>query len=809
MIRSALAWAALAAATLSGAHATQMPSRVMPGMPEATVELRAPHLIPRMAVQLALPEAKAQRAEEERPGGRQRVGTVRPLAKAAPVEEWSRIAGGHVARLTASSPGAAGLRVRLDVAAMTAPFEVRVQGGDGRVESVIVDPATGPEAWTPWTEGDTQLIEAFSIARPAPGAVSIGAILHFDLSPLAKAAGTCTVPTSCTTNDAVLDAAIAQRKNSVAKIMFVDGGSGFVCSATLINTERQEPFLLTANHCIDNAAAAGSVESWWFYEHTGCDTTASTVNPDSVRIQGGTQLVFGNYSVDATLLRMNRPPPAGAVFSGWNAARLSNGISVVSLSHPTGDTSRLALGATSREFRVVGRPQDMYGVRFSRGIIEGGSSGSGLFTLSGGALQLRGILSGSTVRNGGGMSCTNLNEDALYGRLDILHPQIAQYIGNTGRAPDDAPNRPQDLAGAAPGVPLDVGGPLALDNRRIDYAGDVDVYRVEVSAPAYLSAWTEGANLDTIGAILDSRGAGLEAEDDAQAGDNHFGITRRVPAGTYYVQVAHWEAAGTGTYNLRVRADRVDTNYTDLWWNPGEPGWGLNLAHQGNILFGALFTYDESGTPLWLVMSEGALQPDGSYSGALFRGTGPAFDAAWRPASLTQVGTMRIAFSGRNTGTLTYTFNGRQVTKFVTRTVLGTPPTCTWSAFDRSRAGNFQDLWSVPSQPGWGVTVAHQGGTTLFAALYTYDASGRDLWLVMSNGTRGVGNSFSGPLYRMSGPAFDASPWPGAVPTQVGTMSFTFTDGNTGTLTYSVNGTQVTKAIKRHVFSMPKTHCEN
>ena len=33
-------------------------------------------------------------------------------------------------------------------------------------------------------------------------------------------------------------------------------------------------------------------------------------------------------------------------------------------------------------------------------------------------------------------------------------------------------------------------------------------------------------------------------------------------------------------------------NYTALWWNPAESGWGVNFNHQGNILFGTLFTYD-------------------------------------------------------------------------------------------------------------------------------------------------------------------------------------------------------------------------
>ena len=31
-------------------------------------------------------------------------------------------------------------------------------------------------------------------------------------------------------------------------------------------------------------------------------------------------------------------------------------------------------------------------------------------------------------------------------------------------------------------------------------------------------------------------------------------------------------------------------DYSDLWWNPNESGWGLNIAHQGDILFTSWFT---------------------------------------------------------------------------------------------------------------------------------------------------------------------------------------------------------------------------
>jgi lysyl endopeptidase len=358
-------------------------------------------------------------------------------------------------------------------------------------------------------------------------------------------------------------------------------------------------------------------------------------------------------------------------------------------------------------------------------------------------------------------------------------------------------------------VPLNQRVPIALDNRRIDYAGDVDIYRFSLSASAYVSAWTEGA-LDTVGTILDSNGVALEANDDADwsaVTNNNFGITRKLDPGTYYVHVANWVPTGTGAYNLRIRADGVDANYTDLWGTSSEAGWGLNINHQGNTLFGTLFTYDTDGTPLWLVMSKGDKQADGSYSGALYRGSGTPFSAAgWSPAVLTSVGTMRLVFASPDAGTLQYTVNGAAVTKNITRFAFSTAPTCTWSAFDRAGATNYQDLWWTPSEPGWGVNITHQG-STLFATLFVYGTDGRETWFVMSSGSRNLAGAYTGALYRTTGPAFNANPWTPDTVTQVGNMTFAFANGNAATLTYTVNGVSVTKQIQRTVFGMPKTQC--
>jgi hypothetical protein len=261
-------------------------------------------------------------------------------------------------------------------------------------------------------------------------------------------------------------------------------------------------------------------------------------------------------------------------------------------------------------------------------------------------------------------------------------------------------------------------------------------------------------------------------------------------------------------------------NYTGLWYNfpaESESGWGINFTHQGNTIFGTLFTYDSGGAPLWLVMSAGSLTAGTTYSGTLYRTRGPAFNASpfvWNPATdLSTVGTMTVNFTAADRATLTYTYNGVTVTKTVMKQVYGSrAANCVPTMGSRASLTHYQDLWynsPAESEPGWGVNVTHQDNT-LFATLFTYDATGRDLWLVMSAGNRQPDGSYFGTLYRTSGPPFNANPFTpinAGNLTEVGTMRFSFSNGENGTLTYTYNGATVTKQITRQVFSSPVSAC--
>ena len=271
-----------------------------------------------------------------------------------------------------------------------------------------------------------------------------------------------------------------------------------------------------------------------------------------------------------------------------------------------------------------------------------------------------------------------------------------------------------------------------------------------------------------------------------------------------------------------VAGGTTTTNYTGLWYNfpaESESGWGINFTHQGNIVFATLFTYDSGGAPLWLVMAAGNLTSGSTFSGTLYRTRGPAFNAnpfVWDPnaaGNLTAVGTMTVSFTAADRASLTYTFNGVTVTKTIMKQLYGSRvANCTATTVSRASLTNYQDLWynsPAESEAGWGVNVTHQDNI-LFATLFTYDATGRDLWLVMSAGNRQPDGSYFGTLYRTSGPPFNANPFTpinAGNLTEVGTMRFSFSNGENGVLTYTYNGATVTKQITRQVFSSPASAC--
>ncbi len=114
---------------------------------------------------------------------------------------------------------------------------------------------------------------------------------------------------------------------------------------------------------------------------------------------------------------------------------------------------------------------------------------------------------------------------------------------------------------------------------------------------------------------------------------------------------------------------RPTFNYTDMWWTASESGWGISLVqHESDFIFGAWFTYDEFGIPMWYVASGCELVGDFCY-GTLYETRGSPFSATFNPnaVTVTPVGTMQLTFSSYGTASMRYNVRGVIRTKSITR----------------------------------------------------------------------------------------------------------------------------------------------
>jgi hypothetical protein len=112
------------------------------------------------------------------------------------------------------------------------------------------------------------------------------------------------------------------------------------------------------------------------------------------------------------------------------------------------------------------------------------------------------------------------------------------------------------------------------------------------------------------------------------------------------------------------------TDYAGLWWKPNEPGWGLAVTQQSDVMFLVMYVYDDAGRPVWYVAPDCGVSDNGCM-GTLYRTTGPAFGPTFDASQVHAftAGTVSVNFTDGNNATLTYTVNGVSGNKTITRQV--------------------------------------------------------------------------------------------------------------------------------------------
>lgn len=426
-------------------------THVLPAVPPAAV-LTLPAL--QQEATPALPGAQPQQLMKPMV-----VGLPRALPDSASAEataalwHWQVTAQGEqVATLGVVVPGALGLRLGVWVQALPAGAWLRSYGPQGLVGQVSAAQlqaqaqrnrqggAQGQEAetyWSPDSGGEQVTLELTVPPGAERSAVRVAvpqlsqrwrsdapaqALTSSSPGHTAKAqrAGSCNFDATCSPEY------LAQSR-SVARLEFVEFGSTFTCTGTLLNDASSSgtPYVLTAAHCVNRQSVASTLVSDWFYRSSACQ--AQALSPATRRLTQGATLVYANEDTDVALLRLNEPAPAGVVYAGsYFGTPAALGTPLYALHHPEGDWQKISWGQLDSYQRCtqggdvcslspIVEQANFLRVRWQRGVVEPGSSGSALFL----SLQARPYVVGQL--QGGSSSCDSPQGLDDYGRFDVSY----------------------------------------------------------------------------------------------------------------------------------------------------------------------------------------------------------------------------------------------------------------------------------------------------------------------------------------------------------------------------------------------------
>jgi hypothetical protein len=276
-------------------------------------------------------------------------------------------------------------------------------------------------------------------------------------------------------------------RDAVGEINMV-GATGLVkrCTGTLLNDldgETIVPYFITANHCINSAAEVTTMEVVWFWQKDACDGTLPNYNA-LPRTTGGVLLVNTDTddSNDMAFIRLTGALPGGLGLAGWTTETPDDAVGIHHPGtnpngppNPNGSWKRATILSSVGFCPGCAGCEDPFDFDFfdmDKGLVEGGSSGSGVFNLAG---QLAGQLLGrcDDLKDPATMDCSNIDEFwTMYGEFETTWEETdVQFwltLGGTihvnGAIPDAAL---QDGTPAFPFNTVAEASSLAWDGARI------------------------------------------------------------------------------------------------------------------------------------------------------------------------------------------------------------------------------------------------------------------------------------------------------------------------------------------------------
>ncbi|MFB1485966.1 MULTISPECIES: serine protease [unclassified Thiocapsa] len=297
--------------------------------------------------------------------------------------------------------------------------------------------------WTHSIDGDAIFLQIEAPRARDAGIRSIRFRIAEALLIDTQALAFCPINASCVQDGSCYDtsdwAMIDVARKAIANMLFIQGGSGYICTGGLLNdtdTSNQIPYFLTANHCISTQAVASTVETRFNYQTAACG--GACVWPNTPTTLGAT-LLHTSTTDDHTLLRLNQDPLAGAAFLGWSTSPVANTSesALYRLSHPKGSPqaySTHAVSTTAGTCRGLPRGAFIYS-RDQVGAAEGGSSGSPVMNQQG---QVVGQLFGKCGTNLGDV-CDSASNATVDGAFANYFSQVAEWL-DPGSDPDPCPS---------------------------------------------------------------------------------------------------------------------------------------------------------------------------------------------------------------------------------------------------------------------------------------------------------------------------------------------------------------------------------
>ena len=203
---------------------------------------------------------------------------------------------------------------------------------------------------------------------------------------------------------------------------------------------------------------------------------------------------------------------------------------------------------------------------------------------------------------------------------------------------------------------------------------------------------------------------------------------KKLLAAALFCTVAAWTGAS--------QASTATEDITDMWWNPNESGWGVNVIQQNGVAFVTFFVYDTQTIPMWYTAAITFQGADSSgsliWTGDLVATTGPWFGGLFSPLNVTRrvAGSVTFTLIDLNDAILTYSVDGVAVTKSIQRE--------TWTT--ENYTGNYLGGYSVTYS---NCNPSSMNGAVDFGGALSVTQSGSSVTMFVATDTGGA-CSFNG-----------------------------------------------------------------